>query len=189
MLVPVPSGWGPMPGTVACALFSLDCASSSASVLLFSSLCGFFLLCRLLLLASIYCFAVLCSWPLVLHLALLRYFHLVCPLSLSLSLPLGSLLEVFGWSSGPFVVSLASSSLWVLTWEVLSSCLGLQRLVFGGSRMSPSCFLFGLRCFPFFPLGVSCAVGVPCIPSASLLSVRSLAALCVVGWPCSFFLL
>ena len=46
-MVPVPSGWGPMPGAIVCALFSLGWASSSASVLLFSSLCDFFLLCRL----------------------------------------------------------------------------------------------------------------------------------------------
>ena len=29
-------------------------------------------------------------------------------------------------------------------------CLGFQLLVFGGSRWSPSCFLFEPRCFPFF---------------------------------------
>ena len=32
------------------------------------------------------------------------------------------------------------------------------------------CFLFEPRCFPFSPLGASCDVGVPCMPSASLLS-------------------
>ena len=51
-------------------------------------------------------------------------------------------------------------------------CLGFQLLVFRGSGWSPSCFLFETRCFPFFPLRASCDVGVPCMPSASLLSVE-----------------
>ena len=155
---------------------SLPCVASFCSV-------GFFLL------AFSPCFAMLCPWPLVILLALLRSFHLVCPLSLFLSCP--SLRSLGGppVPSWPSVVSLASASLWVLAREVLSSCLGLQILVFGGSWLSPSCFLVGPRCFPFFPLGVSCAVGVPCMPFASLLSLRSLAALCVVCGPCSFFLL
>ena len=56
-----------------------------------------------LLLASFPCFALLCPWPLVLLLAFLRYFRLLRPLPLSLSLSLVFLLEIFGWSSSPFV--------------------------------------------------------------------------------------
>ena len=61
-----------------------------------------------------------------------------------------------------------------------SSCLG----VLGGFPR-----VFELRCFPFFPLGASCDVGVPCMPSASLLSVEFLVALSVFCVQCSFFLL
>ena len=111
---------------------SLPCVASFCSV-------GFFLL------ASIPCFAVLCPWPLVILLALLRSFHLVRPLSLSLFLSCPSLRSLGGRPvpSWPYVVSLASASLWVLAQEVLSSCLGLQLLVFEGSWLSPHVFLSG----------------------------------------------
>ena len=90
-----------MPGTVACALFSHGCASSSASVLLFSSLCGFFLLCRLLSLGIL---SLLCSVvPLATGSSCLTSLFSLAASSLSHSHPLVSLLEVFGWSSGPFV--------------------------------------------------------------------------------------
>ena len=113
--------------------------------------------------------------------------------SISLFLPLVFLLEFFGWSSGP---SVAFCGLFVLCSLVGSSpggpffsCLRFQLLVFGGSGWSPSCFLFEPYCIPFFPLGASCDVGVPCMPSASLLSVGFLVALSVFCVQCSFFLL
>ena len=109
-----------------------------------------------------------------------------------LPVPLVSLLEVFGWSSGPFV---AFCDLFGLC-SLVGSRLGGPFLV---SRVSAPrvwgflvvslVFPFRARCFPFFPLGASCAVGVPCMPSASLLSVRFLEALCVFCLPCSFFIL
>ena len=156
---------------------SLPCVASFCSV-------GFFLL------ASFPCFAVLCPWPLVLLLALLHYFHLLRPLSLSLFLSCSSLSSLGGppvpsWPSvifglcslvgshpgGPFLVSRVSAP---RVWGFL-----VVSLVFS----------FRVRCFPFFPLGASCDVGVPCMPSASFLSVKFLVALCVFCVRCSFFLL
>ena len=52
-----------------------------------------------------------------------------------------------------------------------------------------SCFVFEPRCLPLFPLRASCDVGVPCMPSSSLLSVGFLVALSVFCVQCSFFLL
>ena len=49
-------------------------------------------------------------------------------------------------------------------------------------------FSFQACCFPFFPLGASCDVGLPCMPSASLLSVKFLVTLCVFCVRCSFLL-
>ena len=74
-----------MPGAFACALFFLGWATSFASVLLLSPLCGFFLLCvlpslgifslprliRLLATNSSLCFPSLFSLPLVFLLAVL----------------------------------------------------------------------------------------------------------------------
>ena len=78
----------------------------------------------------------------------------------------------FGWSSGPFVacVLFGFPPLWVLAREVLFLMSRVSAPRVGGCRWSPSCFSFRAPLLSFLPLGASCDVGIPCMPSALLLS-------------------
>ena len=91
-----------MPGAIACAVFSLGWASSSASVLLLSSLCGVFVLCRLPSLGILSLLRIVVPLATGSSSCLPSLISLAAS-SISFSLPLVFLLELFGWSSGPFV--------------------------------------------------------------------------------------
>ena len=138
---------------IACALFSLGWASSSASVLLLSSLCGFFLLCRLPSLG------ILSLLRIVVPLATSSSFCLPLLISLaassiSLSLPLVFLLEIFGWSlvpSWPSVISLSFAPLWVLAREVLFLVSRVSAINVWGFWVVSLVFSFRAPLLPFLP--------------------------------------
>ena len=183
-----------MPGAIACALFSLGWASSSASVLLLSSLCGFFLLCRL---PSLGILSLLCSvvplatgssscLPSLILLAM-------SPISLSLFLSCSSLRSLGGplvplW---PSVISLSFAPLWILAREVLILVSRVSAPRVWGFWVVYLVFSFQALLLPFLPSRglLRCRGMLPCMPSASLLSVEFLVALSVSCVQCSFFLL